>query len=174
MGRCGGKAAACERCCVPKPVRHFPGERARVTRKGRRAESRLARRLSLGTRRAGVASEQRDQERIAVQVGGVNPARLRAGRLEDAVPALAEFIDTVRRNGFTAIARRPQHEGRYFTTPTWREWRAYRRRGGCCDPGGDLFVRWRARNARPTFYFHEPRRRNRARVPRASYRSGSA
>src|ERR1043166_10302094 len=127
MGRCGGKAAACERCCVPKPVRHFPGERARVTRKGRRAESRLARRLSRGTRRAEVASEQRDQERIAVQVGGVNPARLRARLLEVAVPALAEFIDTVRRNGITGIARRPQHEGRYFTTPTWREWRAWAR-----------------------------------------------
>lgn len=58
---------------------------------------------------------------------GENPAQLRAKLLQDAVPSLGAFIDMVWREGFAAIPRRPQRGGRYFTTPTWREWRAYRR-----------------------------------------------
>lgn len=63
-----------------------------------------------------------------VPVDGASPAELRARLLIDAVPALAQFIDTVRSRGFDAIPRRPQSDGRYYTTPTWREWRAYRKR----------------------------------------------
>lgn len=61
------------------------------------------------------------------EVRGENPAQLRAKLLREAVPALGEFVDYVRASGWGAIPRRPQEEGRYFTTPTWREWRAYRR-----------------------------------------------
>lgn len=64
----------------------------------------------------------------AVRFVGDNPAQLRAELVRDAAPALGEFIDMARREGFGAIPRRPQEGGRYFTTPTWREWRAYRRR----------------------------------------------
>ncbi len=65
--------------------------------------------------------------RRAVQVGETNPAQLRARLICDAAPALAEFMDTVRARGYGAIRREPQVGGCYFTTPTWREWRAYRR-----------------------------------------------
>jgi hypothetical protein len=67
--------------------------------------------------------------RRSVPLTGENAAQLRAKLLRDAVPALAEFIDRVRQHGFAAISRQPQTEGRYFTTPTWREWLAYRRTG---------------------------------------------
>lgn len=66
--------------------------------------------------------------RRAVHVDEANPAQLRARLICDAASALAEFIDTVHARGFGAIRREPQIDGRYFTTPTWREWRAYRRR----------------------------------------------
>ena len=65
-----------------------------------------------------------------VPVADENPAQLRAKLLRDAVPALGAFIDMVRRDGFAAVPRRPQRGGRYFTTPTWRVWRAYRRSVG--------------------------------------------
>ncbi len=64
---------------------------------------------------------------------GENPAALRAKLLEDAVPAIAGLVRRVREHGFEAISRSPQRqgegdgEGRYYTTPTWGEWRAYRR-----------------------------------------------
>jgi hypothetical protein len=71
----------------------------------------------------------------AVPVVGENPAELRAKLLRDAVPALGEFIERVRQGGLAAISRRPQRGGRYFTTPTWREWRDYRRRCRANDGG---------------------------------------
>ncbi|HUV30987.1 MAG TPA: formyltransferase family protein [Acidobacteriota bacterium] len=55
-----------------------------------------------------------------------NPAQLRAKMLTEGIGALAAFIQAVRRDGIESISRRPQGEGRYFTTPTWREWRDYR------------------------------------------------
>lgn len=64
----------------------------------------------------------------AISATDVNPAQLRARLLEDAVPAVAAFCLRARREGLSTIGRRPQEGGRYFTTPTWREWRAYRRR----------------------------------------------
>lgn len=63
-----------------------------------------------------------------VPVNSDNPAQLRAKLLRDAVPALGVFLDGVRRDGAEAICRRPQGNGRYFTTPTWRDWRSYRHR----------------------------------------------
>ncbi len=65
--------------------------------------------------------------RRTVSATGSNPGELRAMLVRDTVPALAELIDRVREHGFDAIPRRPQDDGRYFTTPTWREWRDYRR-----------------------------------------------
>lgn len=65
-----------------------------------------------------------------VPAEGANPAELRARLLQDAVPAIAELIAQVRERGVAAISRRPQVNGRYFTTPTWREWLAYRRQQG--------------------------------------------
>jgi hypothetical protein len=65
--------------------------------------------------------------RRAVPLTGENPPELRAKLLQDAVPALRDFVATVRAGGFGAIPRLPQGEGRYYTTPTWREWLAYRR-----------------------------------------------
>jgi len=62
----------------------------------------------------------------AVAPTGENPAQLRALLLEDAIPALAAFCHTLRREGLSRVDRRRQEGGRYFTTPTWREWRAYR------------------------------------------------
>ena len=64
----------------------------------------------------------------AVPLAGENPAQLRAKLLIDAVPALSSLVTTVRNSGFDAIPRRPQRDGRYFTTPTWREWIGYRSR----------------------------------------------
>jgi hypothetical protein len=66
----------------------------------------------------------------AVSPDGANPAGLRARLLEDAIPEIAAFCHTVRRQGLAGVDRRRQDasRARYFTTPTWREWRAYRRR----------------------------------------------
>ena len=61
-----------------------------------------------------------------VPVAGENPAQLRANLSRDAMQSLGALIDMVRREGFAAIPR-PQRGGRYFTTPTWRQWPAYRR-----------------------------------------------
>jgi hypothetical protein len=58
---------------------------------------------------------------------GENPAALRAKLLEDAVPAIGAFVQRVRDDGFDVVPRTPQGPGRYFTTPTWAEWRTYRR-----------------------------------------------
>jgi methionyl-tRNA formyltransferase len=57
---------------------------------------------------------------------GENPAALRAKILEDAVPAIGALVNRVRDRGFDAIPRSPQGEGRYYTTPTWAEWRRHR------------------------------------------------
>ncbi len=62
-----------------------------------------------------------------VKVDGENPAQLRAKLLQDAVPAIGAFIDTTRTAGFGSIPRRPQQNGQYFTTPTWSDWRHYRK-----------------------------------------------
>lgn len=64
----------------------------------------------------------------AIEPEDADPARLRSQLLIDAAPALAGSTDTVRSHGFAAIPRIPQQDGRYYTTPTWREWRAYRTR----------------------------------------------
>jgi hypothetical protein len=56
-----------------------------------------------------------------------NPAELRARLLEHAIPALVALAGAVRERGAAAVPRRPQEDGRYFTTPTWREWRAFKR-----------------------------------------------
>jgi hypothetical protein len=67
--------------------------------------------------------------RRSVPVSGENPAALRARILRDAVPEIAAFIARTRSAGLGSIPRTPQGEGgRYFTTPTLRDWRAYRRR----------------------------------------------
>ena len=58
---------------------------------------------------------------------GEDPAALRAKLLQDAVPAIAALADRVRERGFDAITRTPQGEGRYYTTPTWAEWRRFAR-----------------------------------------------
>jgi hypothetical protein len=58
---------------------------------------------------------------------GEDPAALRAKLLEDAVPAVGGLVNRVRDWGFEAIPRAPQGEARYYTTPTWAEWRRYRR-----------------------------------------------
>src|SRR5207249_4487109 len=77
-----------------------------------------------------------------------NPAQLRSRLLEDAVPAVAELIDVVRRDGFGAIPRTPQRGGRYFTTPSWCEWRAYRKatERRCCSRAPSLLgLFWKRR-----------------------------
>jgi hypothetical protein len=59
---------------------------------------------------------------------GESPPALRVRLLEDAVPAIAGLARRVREDGFRAITRVPQEAGRYYTTPTWAEWREYWRR----------------------------------------------
>jgi methionyl-tRNA formyltransferase len=58
----------------------------------------------------------------------LSPGHLRALLIIDAASALAEFVRTVRRDGGVAIARLPQSDGQYFTTPTLRDWLDARRR----------------------------------------------
>jgi methionyl-tRNA formyltransferase len=58
---------------------------------------------------------------------GENPAALRAKILEDAVPAIGALANRVRDWGFATLPRSPQGKGRYYTTPTWAEWRRYAR-----------------------------------------------
>ena len=66
------------------------------------------------------------QRRVRIDCG--SPPALRATIVRDAVPALVGFLTTVDRTPeVLTAARRPQGEGRYFTTPTWREWREHRR-----------------------------------------------
>jgi hypothetical protein len=61
---------------------------------------------------------------------GEGPPALRARLLEDAVPAVAALVNRVRDWGFDAIPRVPQGEGRYYSAPTWADWRRYARRVG--------------------------------------------
>jgi hypothetical protein len=63
--------------------------------------------------------------RRRVPWSGENPAALRAKLLEDAVPAIGGLANRARDWGFETIPRSPQGEGRYYTTPTWRDWRQY-------------------------------------------------
>jgi hypothetical protein len=56
-----------------------------------------------------------------------SPGHLRALLISDAADAVAEFIADVRRDGIESIKREPQTNGRYFTTPTLRDWLAARR-----------------------------------------------
>ena len=65
--------------------------------------------------------------RRRVPWSGENPAALRAKLLEDAIPAIGALVNRVREWGFETIPRSPQGEGRYYTTPTWAEWRRYAR-----------------------------------------------
>jgi methionyl-tRNA formyltransferase len=62
-----------------------------------------------------------------VRFEGGSPPALRAVLIRDAVTALAEFLPSIDTPEALAAARQPQGEGRYFTTPTWREWRAFGR-----------------------------------------------
>jgi hypothetical protein len=66
--------------------------------------------------------------RHAVAGRGNDLGALRARIMVDAAPAIAEFIGRVRDDGFESIGRCAQGAGQYFTTPTLRDWRAYRRR----------------------------------------------
>ncbi|HKG95721.1 MAG TPA: formyltransferase family protein [Gemmatimonadaceae bacterium] len=63
--------------------------------------------------------------RQRVPWSGENPAALRAKLLADAVPAIAALVRRVRAEGFGAVPRAPQGDGRYYTTPTWRDWRRF-------------------------------------------------
>ena len=65
--------------------------------------------------------------RHPIEPRGHDIGRLRAQIMIDAVPALAELVATVRRDGFESISRCTQGKGEYFTTPTLRDWRAWRR-----------------------------------------------
>lgn len=65
--------------------------------------------------------------RQRVRWSGENPAALRAKLLEDAMPTIGALVNRVRDWGFATIPRSPQGEGRYYTTPTWAEWRRYQR-----------------------------------------------
>lgn len=56
-----------------------------------------------------------------------DPGHLRALLLIDAASAMAELIATVRRDGLAAISRESQSVGTYYTTPTLRDWLAFRR-----------------------------------------------
>jgi hypothetical protein len=58
---------------------------------------------------------------------GTNPAELRAALLRDAVGAITQLADAFRERGQSALSRRPQGTGQYYTTPTWRQWRQFRR-----------------------------------------------
>jgi hypothetical protein len=58
---------------------------------------------------------------------GENPAALRAKLLDDAVPTIGALVSRVRDWGFETIPRSPQGEGRYYTTPTFADWRRYAR-----------------------------------------------
>lgn len=60
-----------------------------------------------------------------VNVPVEDAGHLRALLLIDAAAAIAEFVFAQRRGA--SIEREPQHGGRYFTTPTLRDWLAYRR-----------------------------------------------
>ena len=65
--------------------------------------------------------------RYAVDAHGRDIGRLRAQIMVDAAPKIADFVAGVRRNGFGSISRRAQGDGEYFTTPTLRDWREFKR-----------------------------------------------
>lgn len=54
-----------------------------------------------------------------------NPAIMRCKIIENAVPVLRVMLDGFKRQGVSEGA--PQSKGHYYTTPTWRQWREYRR-----------------------------------------------
>jgi len=58
-----------------------------------------------------------------------NPGQLRCKIVREAVPVIAEFISKVRSGGIQSIERHPQDKNlaRYYTTPTLKEWRAYKK-----------------------------------------------
>lgn len=62
-----------------------------------------------------------------VSYDGENPAELRARIIEDAIPTLVEIIKKVKAEGTDALARQKQGPGEYFSTPTFSQWRRYRR-----------------------------------------------
>lgn len=68
--------------------------------------------------------------RHAIDVRGNDLGQVRAQIMIDAAPALADFVDGVRRNGFESIERCPQGTGEYFTTPALRDWQEFKRRVG--------------------------------------------
>jgi methionyl-tRNA formyltransferase len=59
---------------------------------------------------------------------GQNPAVVRTQLLTDAMPAIAALLGEIRRGGDPLSRRTAQDEqtARYYTTPTWREWRSAR------------------------------------------------
>nr|MBN2276600.1 hypothetical protein [candidate division Zixibacteria bacterium] len=61
-----------------------------------------------------------------------NPGELRCKIIQEAVLVIAEFIGRVRSEGIESIQREPQDEtkARYYTTPTYGEWRRYRKQSG--------------------------------------------
>jgi methionyl-tRNA formyltransferase len=64
--------------------------------------------------------------RRRVSWAGESPAALRAKVLRDAAPAIAALLRDVHERGVEALSRSPQSEGRYYSTPRWRDWRSYR------------------------------------------------
>ena len=58
---------------------------------------------------------------------GESPAALRAKLLRDAAPTVAALLRDARLRGVEVLPRTPQATGEYFTTPTWGDWRRYRR-----------------------------------------------
>jgi hypothetical protein len=67
--------------------------------------------------------------RRGVSITSESAPQLRARLLNDVVPALIAFVMRVREVGFESIPRQKQEGGVYFTTPTWRDWLAYRKGG---------------------------------------------
>ncbi|MGH7581867.1 MAG: formyltransferase family protein [Gemmatimonadales bacterium] len=65
--------------------------------------------------------------RRAVPAWPDDPVALRARLLQDAVPAVGEFIEMVRHIGPERVPRMAQEGGTYYTTPTLADWRQYRR-----------------------------------------------
>jgi methionyl-tRNA formyltransferase len=72
--------------------------------------------------------------RHAVAARGADVGQVRAQLVSDAARRIADFVGTIRRDGFAAIPRRAQGTGEYFTTPTLRDWRELKRRVGASSP----------------------------------------
>lgn len=62
-----------------------------------------------------------------VEHEGENPGELRAKLLRDAMDPLSELLQRIAALGMRSVQRVAQPPGRYFSTPTLADWRAYRR-----------------------------------------------